>query len=133
MALVLDASVAAAWYLADESSPLAEAALERLGSESGLAPTLFWYEIRNLLISQERRGRIGGAQIARALANLSALQIRFELPDEDSLLALARTHRLTVYAASYLSLALSGRLPLATLDRDLAAAARRAGVALLAA
>ena len=48
-------------------------------------------------------------------------------------LALARTHRLTVYDAAYLELALRVDAPLATLDRKLAAAARAAGVPLVGA
>ena len=47
------------------------------------------------------------------------------------MLALAREHRLTVYDAAYLELALRADVPLATLDRQLAAAARAAAVPLL--
>lgn len=43
---------------------------------------------------------------------------------------LARRHRLTFYDALYLALALREGLPLATLDRALAGAAQREGVAL---
>ncbi len=41
---------------------------------------------------------------------------------------LARRHRLTIYDAAYLELALRESLPLATLDQALAAAARSEGV-----
>lgn len=133
MAFVLDASVAAAWYLTDERSAVANTALERLAEGPCLAPTLFWYELRNLLVMQERRRRIVPSATATALTHLSGLPIRLELPDGSGVLALARTHGLTVYDASYLGLALSERIPLATLDRALAAAAREAGVDLLAA
>jgi predicted nucleic acid-binding protein len=44
---------------------------------------------------------------------------------------LARSERLTAYDAAYLELALRLGLPLATLDRDLAVAARRRGVTVL--
>ena len=44
-------------------------------------------------------------------------------------IALARRHRLTVYDAAYLELALRERLELATLDAALAEAARREGIA----
>jgi predicted nucleic acid-binding protein len=46
-------------------------------------------------------------------------------------MSLAREHRLTAHDAAYLELAMRLRLPLATGDRGLRAAARRAGVALL--
>jgi prevent-host-death family protein len=52
-------------------------------------------------------------------------------PEESAVLALARTHRLSVHDASYLELAQRERLPLATLDLDLRKAARAAGTALL--
>ena len=47
------------------------------------------------------------------------------------MLALARGHRLTIYDAAYLELALRADAPLATLDRQLASAARAARVPLL--
>jgi predicted nucleic acid-binding protein len=47
------------------------------------------------------------------------------------ILRLARELRLTRYDAMYIALALKERLPLATLDKGLRAAARKAGVALL--
>jgi predicted nucleic acid-binding protein len=46
--------------------------------------------------------------------------------------ALARRHRLTVYDAAYLELALREGLALATLDTALAEAARAEGVSVLA-
>jgi predicted nucleic acid-binding protein len=44
-------------------------------------------------------------------------------------LQLARTHQLTVYDAVYLELAVRRQLPLLTFDGQLAAAAKRLGVA----
>jgi predicted nucleic acid-binding protein len=46
-------------------------------------------------------------------------------------MALARRHRLTVYDAAYLELALREVVPLATLDQALAAAAQAEGVSLV--
>jgi predicted nucleic acid-binding protein len=46
-------------------------------------------------------------------------------------LTLARRHRLTVYDAAYLELALREALPMATLDEALASAARAEGVSLV--
>jgi predicted nucleic acid-binding protein len=63
---------------------------------------------------------------------MERLPIRLDF-DQDgaTVLALAREHRLTVYDAAYLELALRADLPLATLDRQLTAAARAARVSLL--
>ena len=49
-----------------------------------------------------------------------------------STLVLARKHRLSSYDAAYLELAMRLQLPLATLDRALAAAGRAEGLDVLA-
>jgi predicted nucleic acid-binding protein len=132
MGFVLDASVAAAWCLRTEKAALAEIAFEQLArDDQAVTPRLFWYEIRNVFIVQERQGRIAAADTTKTLTYLAMLPIRFEEPDSDIALNVARAHRLTVYDASYLALALTLRLPLATLDRALASAARQARVSLL--
>ena len=51
--------------------------------------------------------------------------------EDDSVLALARAHRLSVYDAAYLELAQRAVLPLATLDAALVRAARAEGLALI--
>ena len=58
MAFVLDASVSAVWALADESSSVADIAANRMKTENALVPPLWWYEVRNLLIVNERRQRM---------------------------------------------------------------------------
>ncbi len=132
MAFVLDASVAACWVFDDDDHPLAATALERLRREAAHVPALWWFEIRNVLVAGERRGRLAEADTATFLRALSRLAVTIDqAPGEESVLALARRHRLSVYDASYLELAQRQTLPLATLDRDLRQAAMAAGVALL--
>jgi predicted nucleic acid-binding protein len=134
MGIVLDSSIVGCWCFPDETNPTADVAFDRLGSEEAIVPVLWWFEVRNVLVINERRGRIDPSDSAAFLADLETLKITFDRrSDSGSVLALARTHRLTVYDAAYLELA--GRLgaPLATLDRNLAAAARAAGVALVGA
>jgi len=129
---VLDASVVANWCFPDESHPNAEAAFRRIAAETALVPTLFWFELRNLLLMGERRGRLSDAQITLSLRDLSELPIEVDHdPDEARVLALARTHRLTVYDAVYLELAQRKELPLATLDSALINAARIENVPLV--
>lgn len=53
------------------------------------------------------------------------------LPEEAQLLRLARTHQLSVYDATYLELAQRERIPLATLDAQLAVAAHAERVPLI--
>jgi hypothetical protein len=58
MPFVLDASIAACWGFDDEDHLTAAPALERIRADEGRVPSLWWFEIRNTLIVNERRGRI---------------------------------------------------------------------------
>ncbi|WP_051955964.1 type II toxin-antitoxin system VapC family toxin [Beijerinckia mobilis] len=132
MAFVLDASVAACWVFEDEDHPAASLALERVRVEEVWVPSLWWFEVRNILIVNERRGRLTEADTAAFLQGLACLRIAVDrAPDEAVVLALARAYKLTVYDASYLELAQRERLPLATLDKDLRTAAQAAGTRLV--
>jgi predicted nucleic acid-binding protein len=131
MPLVIDASVTIGWYLADEAAT-AHSILERLRESEAIAPALWWFEVRNALLRSERRGRLDPIQTAAILAHLGRLPIALDRdPAGDAVFALARAHRLTFYDAAYLELAQRLNAPLATLDRQLAAAARVAAVPLL--
>jgi predicted nucleic acid-binding protein len=134
MPLVIDASVALCWALADERHAIAENAYERMRSDSAVVPVLWWFELRNALIVNERRHRISERDVSDFLRQISALRIRLDsLPAGSEVLALSRKHRLTVYDAAYLELSSRRNLSLATLDRDLAQAATKEGVALVGA
>ena len=132
MPFVLDASVAACWVFEDEDHPIATQALERIRTDEARVPSLWWFEIRNILIVNERRGRVAAADTAAFLRGIARLGIEIDrAPEETAVLTLARKHRLTVYDAAYLELAQREALSLATLDKELRAAAQAAGVALL--
>jgi predicted nucleic acid-binding protein len=132
MPFVLDASVAVAWAFDEGGHPAAAATLALIRSDEGHVPSLWWFEVRNALIVNERRGRLREADTALFLRSLSRLPIVVDrAPDEEAVLALARRHRLTVYDASYLELARRSGVPLATLDTRLAEAARREDIALI--
>ena len=132
MEFVLDASVALAWAFADEEHPVAAAALALIRNDEGCVPSLWWFEVRNVLIVNERRGRLRETDTALFLRNLARLPIVVDrAPEEAAVLGLARRHRLTVYDASYLELAERHAAPLATLDVTLAQAARRENIPLI--
>ena len=132
MAFVVDASVAASWLLPDEYDSRAATAFQKLDTEEAAAPSLWWFEIRNLFIINERRGRVDPEKTRAGLALLAGLPIRLDrAADEAALLTLARKHRLTVYDAAYLELAQRLGLALATLDGELAAAARAEALVLI--
>src|SRR5215470_6815921 len=124
MPFVLDASVAACWAFPDEHDPRAEAALVRVRMENAVVPSLWWFEVRNILVVNERRKRIAESGTTNFLRELSRLRIVVDRePDEAAVLKLARAHRLSVYDASYLELALREEISIATLDDQLAKAA----------
>lgn len=129
--VALDASITVAWVL-EETNTRALLAQQTVENGQAIVPRLWWFEVRNALIVNERRGRIGELLSARFLSELSRFAIAFDdTTDEKRVMALARRHRLTVYDAAYLELALRENVPLATLDAPLAAAARAEGVPLL--
>ena len=133
MAFVLDASIAACWAFQDEDHPDARLAFHQMRSEEAVVPCLWWFELRNILVVNERRRRIAESETAAFLLNLSRLRIRIDrAPEEGAVLRLARTHRLSVYDAAYLELAQREGLPLATLGADLKKAAAGEGVAIVA-
>jgi predicted nucleic acid-binding protein len=131
---VVDASVAIAWLFEDEATPETEAVLDRLSHEEAHVPGLWELEVANVVLSAERRGRLSEAASARIVERLRDLPIRLSpnSPRLHHLLEVGRRYGLTSYDAAYLALAQQLDLPLATLDRELAAAAGPAGVELLA-
>ncbi|MBY3347374.1 type II toxin-antitoxin system VapC family toxin [Rhizobium laguerreae] len=123
MPFVVDASVAAAWLLADEESRTAEEALSFLETEDALVPDLFWHEMRNILLTAERRKLISNDVLA-CLMRLTSLPLR-TVSSEDHLpiLRLAGKYQLSAYDAAYLALAVAENVSLATLDAGLERAA----------
>ena len=115
--------------MADEHTSDAEALLRRVKVDGTRVPDLFWYEMRNVLLKIERRGRSRQGAAETGLLALRRLPILVMMNQSDeAILNLARTFRLTPYDASYLDFAVALELPLATADRQLAAAAHRVGV-----
>ena len=128
-AIVIDNSVFLSWCLGDEDDPTATHAMQRVAEEGGVVPRIWWYELRNALLMNERRGRISSQQVADTLADSMALAIVIDDEHDGSLLLdLARGHRLTIYDAAYLEVAVRRSLPLATLDQHLTNAAETIGV-----
>ncbi len=134
-ALVLDASAALAWCFVEERTPASQQLLDRVAREGAVVPPLWHLEVGNILHAAERHARATIAQVADAIGSLARLPIATDQADAAQRaresLALARQHRLSVYGACYLDLALRRALPLATLDEALQRAARETGVELI--
>jgi len=130
--LILDSSAALAWVLEDESPAIRS--LESLIHERVTVPSHWILEIVNGLRMATRRHRLKPGDGALVLAQLAILPIKSDsethLRGWKEIPALADKYGLTAYDAAYLELALRLDVPLATLDQDLARAARAAGVSL---
>lgn len=131
MPLVVDVSVMMAWHFEDERSHAADAIRSKLREDEALVPAHWWFELRNVLLTGERRGRSLPEATAGFLDDLRELSIFIaSFPDENAVMKLARRHRLSLYDAAYLELAKREGLALATFDGDLIAAAKAEGVAM---
>ncbi len=134
-ATVVDASVFGPLLLPDEGADLHPALHVILRSGHAVVPQHWRLEIANFGLMAVRRGRVSAAELALGLNLLARSSIAED--SETALHAWQRTlqlstqHRLTVYDAAYLELALRRRLPLLTLDRELGAAARAEAVELV--
>ncbi|HWE86766.1 MAG TPA: type II toxin-antitoxin system VapC family toxin [Terracidiphilus sp.] len=135
MSIVVDSSVSLAWAYSDEATPAVIETLRTLIAEGAWVPGIWRLEVANALSVGIRRGRADAAFLDSTLADLAQLPIR-EDPDTSlhawgATMRLAGKHSLTTYDASYLELALRRSIPLATLDRQLRAAATKESVSLL--
>ncbi|WP_137132621.1 type II toxin-antitoxin system VapC family toxin [Rhizobium sp. FY34] len=131
MSFVIDASLAAAWLLPEEYSEAAEAVIGSI-SDPCPVPSLFWFEVRNILAMSERRGRTAPGSALLGMERVRRLPIDDAgIGSDGSVLLLASNHTLSAYDAAYLALAINRSVPLATLDRKLAAATRRESVVVL--
>lgn len=129
--VVIDASYAGAWILPDEISAQAEETLQQvLGGELTLiVPTLWHYEMCNLIAMAQRRQRVTVQQAEKAVEMLSLIPV--ESFDHQSLInkqriqKFALQHQLSAYDAAYLELADRLQLPLLTGDKALVCASRK--------
>jgi predicted nucleic acid-binding protein len=134
MTLVLDASMALAWKLKrldPVEAGLAEQVLKELDSTRATVPAIWYSEVASGALRAERQGVIKPDQTSYFLHELSEADIvmdeRLPHTQQAGVLALARTYALTAYDAAYLELVLRTGGTLATFDRQLAEAVRRAG------
>ena len=82
----------ACWAFADEDHPVAGVAFASLQTEEAVVPALWWFEIRNILIVNERRGRINERETDLFLQALAQFRIRIdrELSVQADVLRMAR-------------------------------------------
>ena len=130
--LVLDAAAALAWCFEDETTRETEALIDHVAAAGAVVPAIWRLEVANALAAGLRRGRLDAERRDAMLDALASLPIAVDAETHrhawGATRRLADRHGLTLYDASYLELALRLDLPLATLDRALAAAASADGL-----
>lgn len=128
--IVLDASAALAWILPEQATPAAAALLEESNGMVFEAPDIFEWEVRNVLLTMDRRRVLRNGGYDEAVAIYDSLEVKLGPPvlEIDQLAALARRMRLSLFDASYLALALDRGWPLASRDETLLGAANAAGI-----
>ncbi len=134
MSLLIDASMAASWFIDDQRDPRPIAILDQVAVGGAIVPALFFTEFTESLLAACRKKRLTAEGIAHALQQFFSLPIEAEpppdLPTALRIAALAQRHNISAYDAAYLEAALRRNIPLATHDRPLRAAAQSAGVKL---
>jgi predicted nucleic acid-binding protein len=132
--LILDASAALAWLI-ERKDPVEanreQEILSYLLNHDAVVPALWFAEVANGILVAERRCAVDTAKSALFLAIIDQVKV-IEDPIrppavQGTVLTLARTYGLTGYDATYLELVLRTKWPLATFDRQLAEAVRKAG------
>jgi predicted nucleic acid-binding protein len=134
MRLILDASVTLAWLVERVDAAearLADEVLREIQAEGAVVPALWFPEVANGILVAERRGGVGNSRSAVFMGMVNTLPIVEDglrpAAAQTTVMTLARAYGLTGYDATYLELALRTGRTLATFDRQLAEAVRKAG------
>jgi len=129
--IVIDASMAAAWTLDDEKTKRTDRILNEVKNNHPITTSLFWHEYRNLLVTNQKRGRLLRGRVSVLLQDMRQLEMEECRQDNDeNVVSLAFRHNLSAYDAAYLALAMQGNALLATNDKKLARAAWLEGIEL---
>lgn len=123
------------WCFSDQAAPETDRLLEELPSLQAIVPALWHFEVANVLATAIRKNRISVAQATTFLTRLEALPITLEKRlspvTGNDLFPLVLRYGLTAYDAAYLELARRQGYAIATLDRELIAAARQESIPLM--
>ncbi|WP_299881623.1 type II toxin-antitoxin system VapC family toxin [uncultured Cocleimonas sp.] len=135
MAFVLDNSVSMRWLLASTKKAdqnYSEKVLKSMLDDEAYVPDLWHLEAANVLLSAKKRSEIDAGEIEIFISQLENLPIHTDSSTSkqafNRTLALADAYKLSSYDAAYLELAIREGLPIATLDKDLRKAAKKAGI-----
>ena len=135
MSFVLDNSVTMRWFFGDgkpQELAYAGKVLDAMKDARAFVPVTWGLEVANVMAKAEAKALVTEARSGAFLEMLEAVEIEIDAATFahalSDTLQLARRYKLSAYDASYLELALRLGMPIATLDKDLQRAAKKAGV-----
>lgn len=129
MPFVVDCSVAACWFLPDQTTAYTERAFRKLKTDTAHVPALWVSELCNVMLKLERQGKLAKGLAAQIIADAELLGLAVEPPPPmRRVFELAQRHHLSAYDATYLELAIRTGFPLAALDGALKSAASKFGL-----
>lgn len=117
--LVLDTSVAVAWYLPESFSARAGDWQERLreGTHRMVVPGHHYWEFGNVLHTHTRRGDLSTEEAILIFQTHLLAPLQVVEPDREKVLSTALAYDATVYDAIYIELSRSLEIPLITAAR----------------
>ena len=130
--IVVDNSVVIGWLLKEENAKKSADILRLALGNEFIVPSVWSYEIINVLWVAQKRGHLSVAETPQALKELNKLPIKIhDLALEvisTQVLDISREFRLTIYDASYVFLAKSLKIPIASFDQDILRACQKMGI-----
>lgn len=136
MELVLDASVVVALLVRDSPMNISNAVLDAIDDGAVvMVPRHFQLEVTNFLIQAQRRGTLSASGAHQVLRYLQHLPITIDTAMHTQIftdvIAIAQRNGITSYDAAYIHCARTRGAWLASLDKQLLAAAEAEGVVIL--
>lgn len=133
---VIDCSYTMPLFFDDEEAGKIEELLDSAFADSIklIVPSLWQYEVHNVLLSAMKRKRISRIEVNECMKIVSKIPIienHFSLLDYQEIINLAAFYDLSFYDGAYLHLAISAGAKLATLDKRLLETANKCGVKLV--
>ena len=137
MELVLDASVVVALLVRDSPMDIPNAVLDAIDDGAIVTvPPHFQLEVANFLVQAQRSGKLAAAVAQQALRYLQHLPITVDSSMHGQIftdvISIAQRNSITSYDAAYIHLARTRGARLASLDKQLLAAAKAECVDVLA-
>lgn len=100
MALVVDVSAIVPLAFADEDHGYSMSVVREIAHSGGVVPALFWFEVWNVLATNEmRRGRLTQPQSELFLTLVGEMNLETApMPEPNEVLRLSRSQSITAYA-----------------------------------